>query len=112
MSAKDKKSLQLYLKSQNVNFLPEVILQYFFEQRAFKHISAIVLMQMCASRLCFALFAWFARAELLAGIVKAATGKACNECKAFGQLGLVCFKMLGHKCSFPNSHFLDSGRKK
>jgi len=20
--------------------------------------------------------------------------------------------MLGHKCSFPNSHFLDSGRKK
>jgi len=29
----------------------------------------------------FALFAWFAWAALLAGIVKAATGKACNECK-------------------------------
>jgi len=27
---------------------------------------------------------------LLAGIVKAATGKACNECKTLGQLGLVC----------------------
>jgi len=39
----------------------------------------------------FALFAWFARTVLLAGIAKTATGKAYNECKAFGQLGLVCF---------------------
>jgi len=38
---------------------------------------------------CFALFTWFARAALLAGIVKTATGKACNECKTLGQLGLV-----------------------
>jgi len=29
----------------------------------------------------FALFACFARTVLLAGNVKAATGKACNECK-------------------------------
>jgi len=40
--------------------------------------------------MCFALFAWFSRAVLLVGIVKAATGKACNEYKTLGQLGLVC----------------------
>jgi len=51
------------------------------------------------SRLCFALFAWFAQAALLA------TGKACNKCKTLGQLGLVCFQILLHKCSFPNSNF-------
>ena len=39
---------------------------------------------------CFALFTWFAWAALLAGNVKTATGKACNECKTLGQLGLVC----------------------
>jgi len=43
------------------------------------------------SQLCFVLVAWFARAALLAGIAKAATGKPCNECKTLGQLGLVCF---------------------
>jgi len=37
----------------------------------------------------FALFAWFAQAALLAGMAKTATGKACNECKTLGQLGLV-----------------------
>jgi len=62
--------------------------------------------------MCFALFAWFARAALLAGIAKTATGKACNECKTLGQLGLVCVEMLGHKCNFSNSHFLDSCRNK
>jgi len=60
----------------------------------------------------FALFAWLARAALLARIAKAAIGKVCNECKTLGQLGVVCVEMLGHKCSFPNSHFLDSGGKK
>jgi len=39
----------------------------------------------------FALFAWLSWAALLAGIAKAATGKACNEGKTPGQLGLVCF---------------------
>ena len=29
----------------------------------------------------FALFALFARAALLAGVAKTATGKACNKCK-------------------------------
>jgi len=72
---------------------------YFFEQQAFKHIFAFVLMQMCAClkehmreviyyvicALCMV-----ARAALLAGIAKVATGKACNECKTAGQLGLVC----------------------
>jgi len=62
--------------------------------------------------MCFALFAWFARAVLLVGIVKAATGKACNECKTLGQLGLVCVQMTQMYCNFPTSHFLDSGRKK
>jgi len=46
--------------------------------------------------LCFALFAWFAQAALLAGI-KATTGKACNECKTLGQFGLVCVYMLRYK---------------
>jgi len=40
--------------------------------------------------MCFALLAWFAWAALLAGISKAAAGKIWNECKAPGQLGLVC----------------------
>jgi len=30
---------------------------------------------------CFALFAWFTLAGLLAGIAKTAKDKACNECK-------------------------------
>jgi len=50
--------------------------------------------------------AWFARAALLAGIPKTATGKACNECKTLGQLGLVSVQILGHKCSFPKRYFL------
>jgi len=41
--------------------------------------------------MCFALFAWFARATLLGGIAKAATGKECNVWKTLGQLGLDCF---------------------
>jgi len=32
--------------------------------------------------------------------------------ETLGQLVQVCVKMLGHKCSFSNSHFIDSGRKK
>jgi len=36
--------------------------------------------------MCFALFAWFAQAALLTGIIKTATGKACNECKTLVQL--------------------------
>jgi len=38
----------------------------------------------------FAFFAWFAWAVLLAEIATTATGKACNERKTLGQLGLVC----------------------
>jgi len=76
-----------------VNFLLEVIL--FLRTKAYKHIFAFVLMQICACLKehmrvdCSALFTWFDRAMLLAGIVKTATGKACNECKTLGQLGLV-----------------------
>jgi len=40
--------------------------------------------------MCFVHFVCFGRAALLAGIVTTATGKACNECKTLGQLGLVC----------------------
>jgi len=43
-----------------------------------------------SSNVCFALFAWFGRAALLARIAKTATGKACNGCKILGQLGLFC----------------------
>ena len=65
---------------------------YFFEQRAFKHYFAFVLMQMCAclkehmgevidyvfTVLCSA---WFTHTALLAGITKTATGKACKKYK-------------------------------
>jgi len=57
---------------------------------------AFVLMQMRACLKeqmrddCSTLYALFDWAALLAGIVKTATGKACNECKTHGQLGLVC----------------------
>jgi len=53
-------------------------------------------MQMCAclnenmSPLCVLRFLWFARAALLVGIVNTATGKAYNNYKTLGQLGLVC----------------------
>ena len=40
--------------------------------------------------MCFAFFAWFGQAALLAGIAKTATRKICNECKTLNQLGLVC----------------------
>jgi len=39
--------------------------------------------------MCFALLSWFARAELLADIANIPTGKAGNECKTLGRLGLV-----------------------
>jgi len=55
---------------------------------------------------CFALFVWFARAALLAGITKTATGKACNECKTSGQLGLLYVDMLGHNVVFQTVTFL------
>jgi len=61
-----------------------------------KHTWAFVLMQMRACLKehmrvdCSALFAWFARAALFAGIVNIVTGKPCNKCKTLGQLGLVC----------------------
>jgi len=54
-------------------------------------------MQMCACLkenmrvdYVFCTLLWFARAALLARIVNTATGKAYNECKTLGQLGLVC----------------------
>ena len=50
----------------------------------------------------------FARAALLGGIARTATGRACNVCKTLGQLGLVCvYAQTRHKCNFPNNHFLD-----
>jgi len=56
------------------------------------------------------LFAWFARAETPACIVKIITGEACNECKTLGRLGLDWVKILGHGSSFPNRRFLVSDR--
>jgi len=49
------------------------------------------------------------RHALLTGIARTATGKACNECKALGQMGLVCVEMLRHKCNFPKSQFFYYG---
>ena len=54
------------------------------------------------SSLCFALFAWFTRAALLAGIAKSATDKACNECKTLGRLRLIWSVF---KCSDTNVVF-------
>jgi len=54
----------------------------------------------------FALIAWLARAALLAGIAKTATGKACNECKTLGESGLLCVDMLGHNVVFQTATFL------
>jgi len=45
-----------------------------------------------------------------AGITKTATSKARNDHKTLGRLGLDCDKILGHKYSFPNKHFLDYDR--
>jgi len=59
----------------------------------------------------FVLFVWFMQAELLAGIAKTTTGKACNECKTLGRMGLDCVWMLRYKCSLPNRRFLESGPK-
>jgi len=59
-----------------------------------------------SNRLCFALFAWFARAALLAGIAKTATVKACNECKTLGQLGWSMFKCSDTNVVFQTAIFL------
>ena len=56
--------------------------------------------------MCFALFAWFARTVLLAGIAKTATGKAWNECKTLGKLGVVVFKCSDTNVAFQTAIFL------
>jgi len=62
--------------------------------------------------MCFTQFARFALGELLGGITKTATGKACNKCKMFGRLGLDCVSIRGQKCSLSNSVYLDAAHKK
>jgi len=56
--------------------------------------------------MCFALFAWFARAELLTGIAKPAKSKACNECKTIVRLRLVCFVCSDTNTVFQTAVFL------
>ena len=56
--------------------------------------------------MCFALFAWFARTVLLAGIAKTATGKAWNEWKTLGKLGVVVFKCSDTNVVFQTAIFL------
>jgi len=53
-----------------------------------------------------ALFAWLARAELLAGIAKIATGKTCNECKTLGRLRRSVFKCSDINLVFQTAIFL------
>ena len=103
------------LKRSNVNVLLELIL--FIWTKGFQaHLRICVNANVCVfertyeSRLFCALYMVYLGA-LLAGIAKTATGKAWYERKTLGQLGLVCVWMIGHKCSFQNSHFLDSGCK-
>ena len=81
-------------KKSNVNFFS----YYFFEQRDFKHIFAFVLMQMCACLKehmrvddVFRALCMVSPGCAVSWNRQAATGKACNECKTLGQLGLVCF---------------------
>jgi len=78
-------------------------------------------MQMCAClkehmRVDYAFcdFSWFVRAALSVGIVKTAADKACKERKTLGQLVQVCvsFQCSNTNVVFPNSRFIDSGRKK
>jgi len=88
MSANDEKSVQLFLKSQM--WISCQKSYYFFEQRAFKRIFVFVLMQMCASLkdhmrvdYVFSALCMVCPGSAVSGIVKATTGKACNECKTF-----------------------------
>jgi len=55
---------------------------------------------------CFTLFTLFSRAALLVGMVKIATGKACNECETLGQLGQVCVQVLDTNVVFQTVIFL------
>jgi len=56
--------------------------------------------------MCFVLFAWFARARLLAGIVTTATGKGCNECKHLFNRDWSAFKCSDTKVVFQTAIFL------
>ena len=78
-----------YLKKSNMNFLLLFLRTKGFQThlRICANANMFVFERTHENRL-FALFAWFSRAALLAGIVKTATGKACNECKTLGQFGL------------------------
>jgi len=64
---------------------------------------------MRGNQLCFALFAWFDRTALLAGIAKTATGKACNDCKTLGT-GLCSNART--QTWFSKQPFFKSGHKK
>jgi len=89
-----------------VNLLLGVIL--IFEQRAFKHFFAFVLMQMCA---CWKEHmtvhcVFCALCMVYPGSAVSWNRQDCNR------QSMQRVQMLWHKRSFPKSHFLDSGRKK
>jgi len=55
--------------------------------------------------MCYALFAWFAWAALLAGIAKTATGKVCNECKHLVSWDWSVFKNARKQTQFSKQPF-------
>jgi len=61
--------------------------------------------------MCFALFAWFARAELLAGIAKTATGKTSTSAKHLFIWDWSVFKCWHTNVAFPNNHFYSVQKK-
>jgi len=83
-------------------------LYFLFEQRAFKHFFSFVLMQMCAC-----LKEHMTVHCVLCALFMVYPGSAVfwnrQDCN---RQNMQRVQMLGHKCSFPKSHFLDSGRKK
>jgi len=96
-------------KRSNVNFL-----SYFSLNKALSNTSSHLCWCICVrvwkstweSSMCFVLFAWFARARLLAGIVTTATGIGCNEWKHLVHWEWSAFKCSDTKVVFQTAIFL------
>jgi len=85
--------LSAIFKKAEVNVLLEATL--FLQTKGFQtHLGICVNAYVCAlertqekdNRICVLRSAWFTRAQLLTGIAKNATGKACDECKPLGRI--------------------------
>ena len=103
---KEIRSVQLFWKSQMWIYCWD---SYFlFEQRSFKHFLAFVFMQICAC-----LKEHMTVHCVFCAISMVYPGSAVSwNCQDCNRQSMQRVQMLGHKCSFPKSYFLDSGRKK